>query len=162
MRCWEDQILKPKPGVGSCSKWSERPKWACCSPQVWPPGQTRVSPISLAHCPDPVFTGSSAETPLHIITSGKRTNGSLNTFQEHGCIITLKLPVMWHLVNYKLLENGARANSSLNLGTQSSVWALEGVQWCQLCCSKEDKTQSWLQILFLAISNHATSRKTAG
>lgn len=129
-------------GVGRIRYWNQNQEWVAAAngardtsehaavQKVWPPGQPRVSPISLAHFPDPVFTGSSAETPLHIITCSKRTNSSLNTFQEHGYIITLKLPVMWHLVNYKLLENGARANSSLNVGTQSSVRALEGFQWC--------------------------------
>ena len=108
---------------------------------------------------DAVLTGPTAKTPLYVITYWTKTNSFLNTFQERGYVITLKLSVTWHLPNYKLLENGKWAYLSLHSGPQSSTQAPETCQGYRLPCSKGvNETQSWPQIFSLAFSNCAAPK----
>lgn len=112
--------------------------------------------MNLAHFRDAVLTGSSAEIPLYIITYRKRINGSLNTFQEHGSIIILKLSVTWHLLKYKLLE---KERQLIYLWIPAPGAAFKPLTVLRLlsCLEEDSETQSWPRILFLVLSNSVIS-----
>lgn len=113
--------------------------------------------MNLAHFRDAVLIRPSAEIPLYIITYWKRINSSLNTFQEHRYIIILKLSVTWHLLKYKLLE---KERQLIHLWIPAPGAAFRPLKVLRsLSCSEEDsETQSWPQILFLALSNCMISK----
>lgn len=90
-----------------CGKVSCRPTKAQCHQTDAILGSLSLT-TEPAHFLDATLREPSAETPLHIITYRKKTNTSLNTFQEHDCIIISKLSAMQNLPNDKLFEKRTR------------------------------------------------------
>lgn len=136
-----DVTVKPKPSVAAANSARDTSSNAGslipASRMAW--SLTK----NLACCRDTGLTGPPAETPPDRIASWKRINSSLNTSQEPGSIIMVKLSVIGHLPNYKLLENGKITYSSLSSGPQSTVQSLGDSQRRRLPCSERDnETQS--------------------